>query len=96
MYTLEQAERLAADFLRQESAGSDQEAALVDRDSCKGDKGGSFYFAYNSVEYIATGDDRYALYGPPAIAVHKETGECRWVDMQEFSTVDPFDRRSRR
>ncbi|MFF4018636.1 hypothetical protein [Streptomyces sp. NPDC001843] len=93
MYTLEQAERLAADFLRQETATSDREAALVDKNSCKGEKGDSFYFTYNSVEYLATGDNRHALYGPPAIAVHKETGECRWVGRREFSEVDPFDRR---
>ncbi|WP_030682945.1 hypothetical protein [Streptomyces cellulosae] len=93
MHTLEQAERLAADFLRQESVGSDLEAVLVDKDGCKGEKGDFFYFIYNSAEYLATGDDRYALYGPPAIAVHRATGECRWVDMQEFSEVDPFDRR---
>ena len=95
MYTLQQAERLAADFLRQESAGSDLEAALVDDDRCKGEKGDFAYFTYNSVKYLATGDDKYALYGAPAIAVHRETGECRWVDRQEFAAVDPFNRSSR-
>lgn len=93
MYTLEQAERLAADFLRRESAGSDLEAVLVDKDGCKAEKGDFFYFIYNSAKYLATGDNRYALYGAPALAVHKATGECRWVGNQEFSEVDPFDRR---
>ncbi|MFG2127917.1 YrhB domain-containing protein [Streptomyces sp. NPDC048751] len=93
MYTQEQAEQLAADFLRRETVGSDREAVLVDKESSKGEKGDSFYFTYTSVEYLATGDDRHLLYGPPAIAVHKATGESRWVGMQEFSEVDPFDRR---
>lgn len=93
MHTMEQAEALAADFLRQESLGSDREAVLVDKGSCKGEKGDFFYFTYNSAKYLATGDDAYALYGPPALAVHKATGECRWVGMQEFSAVDPFNRR---
>jgi hypothetical protein len=94
MYTMQQAERLAADFLRQKTVGADREAALIDEDRCKAEKGEFFYFTFQSVEYIATRDDRHALYGPPAISVHKATGECRFIGMQEFLAVDPFNRRS--
>jgi hypothetical protein len=91
MYTMQQAERLAADFLRQETVGSDHEAALIDEGKCKAEKGEFFYFTYQSVEYIATKDDRYALYGPPAISVHNVTGACRFVSMRELQAAgDPF------
>ncbi|MET7489566.1 hypothetical protein [Streptomyces sp. NPDC005538] len=93
MYTMEQAERLAAEFLRQKSAGWDNEVALFEEDEWKARKGDSFFFNFQSVKYIATRDDKYFLYGPTFISVHSETGECRFLGIQECLSVDPFNRR---
>ncbi|MFG2781367.1 hypothetical protein ACGFY7_26410 [Streptomyces prunicolor] len=79
MYTLEQAERLAVDFLRQETEGWDNEVALFDEDELKVKKGEFFYFAFQGVKYLATRDDKYLLYGPTNILVHAVTGECRFL-----------------
>ncbi|WP_330456145.1 hypothetical protein OIB37_04225 [Streptomyces sp. NBC_00820] len=89
MYTMEQAEQLAAGFLRQESAGWECDVALIQEGRAKIPKGGSFYFFYQSVDYITTGDDKYYLYGPNCIAVHSATGACRSVDVHEALAVLP-------
>ncbi|MDF3300128.1 hypothetical protein [Streptomyces tropicalis] len=93
MYTIEQAERIAADYLRQISADWDNEVALFGDDECRAKKGDFFYFAFQSAKYIATDDDKYFLYGPCQIAVHSVTGECRLLSVQESLAVDPFNAR---
>jgi hypothetical protein len=95
MYTMEQAERLAADFLRESGVGSENEAALFGEDEYRAKKGEFFYFAWQSPKYIATRDDKYFLYGATYISVHSMTGECRFLSIHECSSVDPFNRRSR-
>ncbi|WP_405618549.1 hypothetical protein [Streptomyces sp. NBC_00076] len=91
MYTPEQAEWLAANFLRQISAGWDNEVALFEEDSHKAAKGDFFYFSYQSVKYLSTRDDKYLVYGPPCISVHNVTGECRFVSMQDLKAAgDPY------
>ncbi len=90
MYAMEQAERLAAEFLRQLSAGWDNEVTLFEEDECKAKKGDFFYFAFQSVEYVTTREDKYFLYGPCLISVHSVTGECRLLSIQESHAVDPF------
>lgn len=93
MYTLEQAEQLAAEFLRQKADGWDNEVALFEEDELKTKKGEFFYFAFQGVKYLATRDDKYRLYGPTYISVHAETGECRFLSIHECFSVDPFNRR---
>lgn len=93
MYTMEQAQALAADFLRQLSASWDNEVTLFDEDECKAKKGDFFYFAFQSVKYVTTRDSKYFLYGPCQISVHGVTGECRLLSVQESLAVDPFSRR---
>jgi hypothetical protein len=91
MYTQEQAERLAADFLRRESAGWDNEVALFEEDRHKAAKSDFFYFGFQSVKYLSTRDDKYMVYGPTCIAVHNVTGECRYVSVQDLQAAgDPF------
>ncbi|MFE1315732.1 hypothetical protein [Streptomyces sp. NPDC058755] len=93
MYTMGQAAQLAAEFLRQESSGWDNEVALFEGDEARAKKGEFFYFAFQSVEFIATGDDKYFLYGPCHISVHGVTGTCRILSVQESFAVDPFNHR---
>lgn len=91
MYTQEQAEQLAADYLRRVSADWDHEVALFEEDSHKAAKGNFFYFGYQSVKYLSTRDGKYLVYGPPCISVHNVTGECRFVTMQDLQAAgDPF------
>ncbi|MEU5533510.1 hypothetical protein [Streptomyces sp. NPDC020362] len=94
MYTMEQAERLAAEFVRQMSVGWDNEVALFEEDEMGAKRGEFFYFAFQSTKYIATRDDKYFLYGPCQISVHGVTGECRVLSIQESFAVNPFGRRT--
>lgn len=95
MYTMQQAEQLAKDFLREKSAESECELALFEEDGYRALKGEFFYFAFQGAKYVATRDDTYFLYGPTNISVHRTTGECRLLSAHESLTLDPFDRRSR-
>lgn len=95
MYTMEQAERLAADFLGETSAGWDNEVTLFTEDECKAKKGDFFYFAFQSAKYVTTKDSKYFLYGPCQISVNSVTGECRLLSVQESLAVDPFNHRQR-
>ncbi|MFI6465647.1 hypothetical protein [Streptomyces sp. NPDC050538] len=89
-YSMEEAERFAAEFLRRSTANWDNEVALFDEDELKAQKGEFFYFAFQGVKYLATRDDKYRLYGPTYISVHRVTGECRFLSIQECLSVDPF------
>ena len=95
MYTLEQAEQLAADFLQEKCAGSGEEVALFGDDEHRAQKGEFYYFAWQGAKYIATRDDDYFLYGTTHISVHSVTGECRFLSVHECLSVDPFNDRSR-
>ncbi|WNM29978.1 hypothetical protein RKE30_05970 [Streptomyces sp. Li-HN-5-11] len=91
MYTVQQAERLAGEFLRCVSAEWDNEVALFEEDSHKAAKGEFFYFSYQSVKYLSTREDKYRVYGPSCISVHAVTGECRFVSMPKLQAAgDPF------
>jgi hypothetical protein len=91
MYAMEQAEQLAAAFLRETSAGWDHEVALFREDKYRATKGEFFFFTYQSVKYMTTKEDKYRVYGPPCISVHHVTGECRFLSVQELRTAgDPF------
>ncbi|WP_405948093.1 hypothetical protein OG588_17365 [Streptomyces prunicolor] len=94
MYTLDQAEQLAAEFLRKTSAGWDSEVALFGEDELKARKGEFYYFAWQGAKYIATRDDKYFLYGTTHISVHGETGDCRFLSIHECHSVDPFNQRT--
>ncbi|MEU6218666.1 hypothetical protein ABZ845_14265 [Streptomyces sp. NPDC047022] len=88
---MEQAERPAADFLRLASADWDHEVALFEEDSHKAAKGEFFYFTYQSVKYQTTREEKYLVYGPPCVSVHRLTGECRFVSHQElWAAGNPF------
>ncbi|AKN69893.1 hypothetical protein QR97_08675 [Streptomyces sp. PBH53] len=89
MYTMEQAEQLATEFLRRLSADWDHEVALYPDEECKAQKGEFFYFAFQSTKFIATRDSKYFLYGPCQFAVHRETGECRLLSIQESYAINP-------
>ncbi|MGW3462029.1 hypothetical protein ACWDE9_21590 [Streptomyces olivaceoviridis] len=93
MYTVKQAELIAADYVRQISADWDNEVALFPDEKCKAQKGEFFYFAFQSAKYIDTRDHKYFLYGPCQISVHSVTGECRLLSVQESLVIDPFDAR---
>ncbi|BCM69571.1 MULTISPECIES: hypothetical protein [Streptomyces] len=93
MYTIEQAERIAADYVKQLTADWDNEVALFPDDEYKAQKGEFFYFAFQSAKYVETRDDKYFLYGPCQISVHSETGECRLLSIQESYEIDPFNAR---
>ena len=93
MYTMAQAEQLAADFLRAKNSGSEDVVALYGDDENRAKKGEFFYFAWQGTKYIATGDDTYFLYGTTHIAVHGETGECRFLSIHECQSIDPFNAR---
>ncbi|MFF7970262.1 hypothetical protein [Streptomyces sp. NPDC007905] len=95
MYTMEQAERLAADFLREKSVGWENEVALFGEDEYRAKKGEFFYFAWQSAKYVATRDDKYFAYGATHISVHSVTGECRFLSIHECLSEDPFGHRSR-
>ncbi|WP_330459610.1 hypothetical protein OIB37_23715 [Streptomyces sp. NBC_00820] len=95
MYTMEQAEQLAKEFLQQESACWDNEVALFDEDEVKARKGEFYYFAFQSAKYVDTRDSRYFLYGPCQISVDAESGECRLLSVQESFEVDPFGHHAR-
>lgn len=90
MYAMEEAARLAADFLRRESVGWENEVALFEGSKSRAKKGEFFYFTFQSVKYIATRDDSHWLYGPCHISVHSVTGECRFLSPQESWAVNPF------
>ncbi|MGV9762026.1 hypothetical protein ACWDUC_40400 [Streptomyces tricolor] len=93
MYTMEQAEQLATEFLRRLSADWDHEVALFPDEDCKAQKGEFFYFAFQSAKYIETRDKKYFLYGPCQFAVHSVTGECRLLSIHESFAINPFDGR---
>ncbi|MEU1013898.1 hypothetical protein [Streptomyces sp. NPDC005890] len=93
MHTMEQAERIAAEYIRQMSADWDNEVALFPDEDCKAQKGEFFYFAFQSAKYVLTRDDKYFLYGPCQISVHRVTGECRLLSVQESYEIDPFNAR---
>jgi hypothetical protein len=95
MYTMQQAEQLAKDFLRAKSVDSDCDLALFEEDEYRAEKGDFFYFAFQGAKYIATRDDDDFLYGPTCISVHRMTGECGLLGIHEMLSLDPFDRRSR-
>lgn len=92
MYSIEQAQRLAADFLRRKSENWGEEVSLFPEDEYRAEKGEFFYFHFQGVKYIATRDDKYFLYGPTYIEVSKTTGECRFLSIHECSSVNPFGR----
>ncbi|MFH9090176.1 hypothetical protein [Streptomyces sp. NPDC017673] len=93
MYTMEQAERIAADYIQQMSADWDNKIALFPDEECKTQKGEFFYFAFQSAKYLAMRDDKYFLYGPCQISVHSATGECRLLSIQESYEIAPFNGR---
>ncbi|OIJ63275.1 hypothetical protein [Streptomyces mangrovisoli] len=84
MITLDEAERLAAEYLRQTSAGWDNEVALFPEEKWRVERDGCFYFAFQSVRYLETRDDTYFLYGPNQIEVDGESGDCRSLGIQEI------------
>ncbi|MFJ4583487.1 hypothetical protein [Streptomyces echinatus] len=90
MYTMEQAERIAAEYIRETTANWDNKAAMFPDDEYKAQKGEFFYFAFQSAEYVATRDDKYLCYGPCQVSVHSVTGECRLLSVQESLAIDPF------
>ncbi|MFF8729540.1 hypothetical protein ACF073_24050 [Streptomyces sp. NPDC015171] len=93
MYSMEQAERIAADYIRQLTADWDNEVAMFPEEECKAQKGEFFYFAFQSAKYIDTRDRKYFLYGPCQVSVHGTTGECRLLSIHESYAIDPFDAR---
>lgn len=93
MHTMEQAERIAAEYLRQLTADWGNETALFPDEEYKAQKGEYFYFAFQSAKYVETRDDKYFCYGPCQISVHSVTGECRLLSVQESFAIDPFDAR---
>ncbi|MEW1832328.1 hypothetical protein [Streptomyces sp. NPDC088196] len=90
MYSMDEAERFAAEFLRQKYEGHEFEVALFGEDKWRALKGEYYYFNWQSVKYIETGDDKYFLYGATFIAVHSVTGECRFLNIHECLAADPF------
>ncbi|MEU6595420.1 hypothetical protein ABZ923_40545 [Streptomyces sp. NPDC046881] len=95
MYTIEQAEQLASEFLRRMSADWDYGVALFPGEKYRTQKGEFFYFTFQSAEYVATRDQKYYLYGPCHISVHSATGECKILGVQESFAIDPFNARER-
>ncbi|MET9453111.1 hypothetical protein [Streptomyces cinerochromogenes] len=92
MYTIEQAERIAADYIRELTADWDNDVAMFPDDEYKAQKGEFFYFAFQSAKYVETRDDKYFAYGPCQVSVHSETGECRLLSVQESLAINPFAR----
>ncbi|WTO37563.1 hypothetical protein OG399_25820 [Streptomyces achromogenes] len=90
MYTIEQAERLAAEALRKKFGEWSDQVALFGNGEFATKKGDFFYFGFQSVKYIETRDENYFNYGPNCISVHSETGECRFLDIHEVLAVHPF------
>ncbi|MCW7945021.1 hypothetical protein AAW14_24175 [Streptomyces hygroscopicus] len=90
MYTMDQAERLAAEALRQEFGEWSDQVALFGKGEFAMEKGDFFYFGFQSVKYIETRDDKYFSYGPNCISVHRETGECRFLDIHEVLALGSF------
>jgi hypothetical protein len=96
MYTMEQAEKLAAKFLHEEYAGKgEEEVALFGDDEHRAQKGEFYYFAWQGTKYIATRDEDHFLYGAVYIEVHGVTGACRFISVHECSSIDPLSHRSR-
>lgn len=93
MHTLEQAERIAADYVRELTADWDVETAMFPDEKYKAQKGEFFYFAFQSAKYVETREDKYFCYGPCQVSVHAVTGECRLLGVQESLAIDPFDER---
>ncbi|TXJ85450.1 hypothetical protein E2C11_06130 [Streptomyces lavendulae] len=93
MYTMEQAEQIAADCVRQLTADWDVETAMFPEGKYKAQKGEFFYFAFQSAKYVATREEKYFCYGPCQVSVHGVTGECRLLDVHESIAIDPFGER---
>ncbi|MYV50648.1 hypothetical protein [Streptomyces sp. SID2888] len=93
MYTMDQAERLASEALREKYGKWSDQVALYGNGEFATKMGEFFYFGFNSVKYIETRDHKYFNYGPNCISVHGETGECRFLDIHEVLALKPFEAR---
>lgn len=96
MYTIEQAEQLAAKFLQEKCAGKGEEVALFGDDEHRAQKGEFYYFAWQGAKYIAARDEDHFLYGAVYIEVRRATGACRFISVHECYSIDPFNDSSRR
>ncbi|MEU7426344.1 hypothetical protein [Streptomyces sp. NPDC040750] len=90
MYTIDQAEQMAAEALRRKFGEWSDQVALFGNGEYASKKGELFYFGFQSVKYIETRDEKYRNYGPNCISVHSETGECRFPDIHEVLAAEPF------
>jgi hypothetical protein len=90
MYTMDQAQRLAAEALRQKAGDGSDQLALFGNGEFATKKGDFYYFGFQSVKYIETRDEKYFSYGPNCISVHSETGECRFLNIHEVLALKPF------
>ncbi|MGW7790190.1 hypothetical protein [Streptomyces tricolor] len=90
MYTMDEAERLAAEALRQKFGEWSDQVALFSNGEFATKKGDFFYFGFQSVKYIETRDEKHFSYGPNCISVHSVTGECRFLNIHEVLALEPF------
>ncbi|MFE0913986.1 hypothetical protein ACN6LI_005395 [Streptomyces violaceoruber] len=88
MLDMEEATRLARQFLDQKVSHEGMAFALVEGERAQ--VGTAFYFDCQSVAYLRTGDLRDMAIGTGYVRVDGETGECRMLGATESAQLDLF------
>lgn len=88
MLDIEQAARLARQFLEEEAGPGEVPLALVE--GARAQVGDVFYFDCQSVDYLRSGDFRDMAIGVGYVSVDAETGKCRVLGAVESVELDLF------
>ncbi|WP_109028391.1 hypothetical protein [Streptomyces rubrogriseus] len=88
MLDMEEATRLARQFLDQKVSHEGMAFALVEGERAQ--VGTAFYFDCQSVTYLRTGDLRDMAVGTGYVRVDGQTGECRMLGATESAQLDLF------
>ncbi|TWV58563.1 hypothetical protein FRZ03_00520 [Streptomyces misionensis] len=88
MLDMEQATRLAQEFLDREVSHEGMTFALVEGERAQ--VGGKFYFDCQSVAYLRSGDPSDMAIGTGYVCVDGETGRCWLMGAVESAELDLF------
>ncbi|MFF4675189.1 hypothetical protein ACFY1C_36505 [Streptomyces sp. NPDC001279] len=88
MLSMEEASRLAAEFLKKTVSSESMPMALVEGEHAHVES--EIMFDCQSVAFIRSGDPRDMAIGIGYVAVNAETGECRLLGAVEAADLDLF------
>ncbi|ARP71343.1 hypothetical protein LK07_17930 [Streptomyces pluripotens] len=88
MLDMEQAAKLAQEFLDREVSHERMAFALVEGERAQA--GGKFYFDCQSVAYLRSGDPSDMAVGTGYVCVDGETGQCRLMGAVESAKLNLF------